>query len=64
MLRVLAIGWILIMGGTLALVVFPRLAFLIPHPEYIRVFLVLFVPVSALYGLICVYRKGTQRNKK
>lgn len=51
------------LGGTLLLVVFPKLAVLIPHPEYIRVFLVAFVPFSAVYGLVWVYRRGMKRAK-
>lgn len=61
--RILIAGWTIMLGGTLLLVVFPKLAVLIPHPEYIRVFLVAFVPFSAVYGLVWVYRRGMKRAK-
>ena len=56
--RIFIAGWIFVLGGTLLLSVFPRLVFLIPHPEYIRIFLVMFVPISVVYGLVWVYRRG------
>jgi hypothetical protein len=54
---ILIVGWTLIIGGTLLLVAFPRLGYLIPRPEYIRIFLLAFVPFSAIYGLVRLYRR-------
>ena len=58
--RILVAGWAVIIGGMLLLLVFPKLAMLIPHPEFIRYFLLIFVPFSSIYGLVWVYRRGTR----
>jgi hypothetical protein len=59
--RLIVAGWIFIFGCVLLLGLFPRLLALIPHPEYIRVFLIVFVPVSAVYGVVWLYKEGMKR---
>jgi hypothetical protein len=61
--RILAVGWIFILGSILLLASFPRLAAWIPNPEFIRIFLIPFALVSAVYGLAWLYRQGMKRAK-
>lgn len=61
--RILIVGWVFLFGGMFLLMAFPKLALHIPHPEYIRYFLLTFVPFSAVYGLVWVYRRGMKRAK-
>jgi hypothetical protein len=59
--RILIAGWVSIFGSMVLLAIFPRLALLIPHPELIRLFLVLFVLISFVYGIVTLYRLGMKR---
>lgn len=65
--RILVVGWMLLFGCVALLGIFPKLAILfnrIPHPEVIRPFLIFFVLISALYGIVSLYRQGMKRAKK
>ena len=61
--RILIAGWALVFALIALLGLFPRLLALIPHPEYIRVFLIVFVPVSAVYGVVRLYKEGMKRSR-
>lgn len=58
---ILTAAWMFIFGSVLLLGLFPKLVALIPHPEYIRVFLIPFTLVSIVYGVVCLYRRGMRR---
>jgi len=62
--RILVSGWAFIFGSVALLGLFPKLATRIPHPEYIRIFLVPFMLVSIVYGVFWLYRQGMKRAKK
>ncbi len=62
--RILITCWAFIFGSVLILSLFPRLALLIPHPEYIRVFLVPFFLVSIVYGVNRLYKAGMKRARE
>lgn len=61
--RILIAGWALVFGATVLLVLFPKMVTWIPHPGAIRPFLILFVLVSAVYGVAWLYRQGMNRAK-
>ncbi len=59
--RILIAGWVFIFGSMVLLAIFPKFALLIPHPELIRVFLIPFVLISFVYGIVTLYRLGMKR---
>jgi hypothetical protein len=59
--RIMIALWVFIFGSMVLLAIFPRLALLIPHPELIRVFLVPFVLISFVSGIVWLYRLGMKR---
>jgi len=59
--RILVSGWAFIFGSVALLALFPNLATRIPHPEYIRIFLIPFTLVSIVYGVFWLYRQGMKR---
>ena len=56
--RILVAGWVFIFGSIALLALFPKTATWIPHPSAIRPFLILFVLVSLVYGVVWLYRTG------
>jgi hypothetical protein len=58
---ILIAGWLFIFGSVVVLGLFPTLLCRIPHPEYIRIFLIPFVLVSVAYGIVQVYKLGMTR---
>jgi hypothetical protein len=62
--RILIAGWAFIFGTIVLLALFPKMAARISHPSAIRPFLILFVLVSFVYGVVWLYRQGMKRAKR
>ena len=62
--RILIAGLAFIFGTIVLLALFPKMATRIPHPSAIRPFLILFVFVSLVYGVVWLYRQGMKRAKR
>jgi hypothetical protein len=62
--RILVAAWVFIFGSVALLALFPKLVMWIPHPAAIRPFLILFVLVSLVYGVVWLYHQGMKRAKR
>jgi hypothetical protein len=62
--RILIAGWAFVFGAIVLLALFPKIVTRIPHPNAIRPFLILFVLVSIVYGVVWLYRQGMKRAKR
>lgn len=61
--RLLVAGWVVVLGGVLLLILFPKTVW-IPGPEVMRVSIIVLVLTSVVYGLTVIYRQGTDRAKR
>lgn len=61
--RLLVAGWVVVLGGGLLLILFPKTVW-IPGPEVMRVSIIVLVLTSVVYGLTVIYRQGTDRAKR
>ena len=56
--------WFLICAMILAGVLYPKGLTLIPHREFVGLFLLMILVSSAIYGISSLYREGIKRSRK
>ena len=61
--RILIALWVFIFACVALLGVFPRLATRLPRPSFMFVFLLSFVLISLIYGVVWLYPQGMKRGQ-